>query len=235
MAERGRPEVPRVVVECAGCGAKLQRRESDMARLRTGRVFCSKECRDAVGCKPRRGVKTACETCGVELYSTPSTPRRFCSKECHDTGQRVDKIMARCELCGTEFQRQRSQPRRYCGRSCYADARNSTDVGRLHNGKPVRKTQQGYLVVFEPTHPRSYRHGYVLEHRHVMEQKIGRLLEPGEVVHHINGKKWDNRPENLELMEHGAHSSLTGMELREARAEMAAELAEYRRRYGSLT
>ena len=49
-------------------------------------------------------------------------------------------------------------------------------------------------------------------HRTVCEEKLGRVLRPDESVHHINGDKLDNRPENLQVMSASAHSRLHALE-----------------------
>jgi hypothetical protein len=71
-------------------------------------------------------------------------------------------------------------------------------------------TSEGYVTRWLPDdHPyrcMAHARGEVLEHRLVMAETLGRPLQPGESVHHRNGRRADNRPENLELWV-GNHSS----------------------------
>lgn len=48
----------------------------------------------------------------------------------------------------------------------------------------------------------------VLEHRYLMELRLGRRLKPSEVVHHRDGDKLNNADENLELTTRRAHPHL---------------------------
>ena len=63
-------------------------------------------------------------------------------------------------------------------------------------------TSQGYVILSGYIdHPNCYKNGKgtIMEHVLVMTKKIGRPLRKGETVHHVNGIRRDNRPENLEL------------------------------------
>lgn len=72
----------------------------------------------------------------------------------------------------------------------------------------------GYVRVLAPyAHPHKHANGYILEHRIVMESKIGRFLLPSEIVDHIDGLRLHNDPDNLRLFPSNAEhlrSTLTG-------------------------
>jgi len=66
------------------------------------------------------------------------------------------------------------------------------------NWKGTKYYSRDYSYIYKPDHPNSIK-SYVSEHVFVMSEHIGRKLEQGEIVHHKNGNRKDNRLENLEL------------------------------------
>lgn len=68
--------------------------------------------------------------------------------------------------------------------------------------------QKGYRLIYCPFHPAARRDGHVLEHRLILERKLGRFLLRSEHVHHLNGDTLDNRPENLEPVSGSRHRVL---------------------------
>ena len=79
-----------------------------------------------------------------------------------------------------------------------SDARKGIFCGDKHPRWKGGKTKKdGYVFIYSPDHPFKDHHGYVREHRLVVESQIGRFLEPKENVHHINKITDDNVPKNL--------------------------------------
>lgn len=111
--------------------------------------------------------------------------------------KRRPKVKRNCLNCGKEFLVWQSRidigKGKFCSISCAKTGRfNSQWTGGI-------KKCNGYIYVKYKNHPNATKKGYIKEHRLVMEKYIGRYLKKGEIVHHINGIRDDNRIENLKL------------------------------------
>jgi endogenous inhibitor of DNA gyrase (YacG/DUF329 family) len=228
--------VPKIKGKCQQCGEEIEFFPSQARR------YCSLSCRSQYAAehgpmptKPRTGTYVPCAICGEPVWRMKSEKsKRFCSRDCATAGNR-NGDEKECEGCGSLFYVVPSAPSRFCTRECYESHRQvRSSVGRMHNGRHVIRDWSGYLRIWEPDHPSSMQ-GRVLEHRWIVEQALGRYLATDEHVHHLNGVKDDNRPENLQLLDAQAHRLLTATEIKEQRASDATELTEYRRRFGPLT
>lgn len=141
----------------------------------------------------RPPVTLTCEHCR-KLFTVPYSTsvmgngRRFCSNACYLTTKDRRPTFA-CETCGKVAIRTKikstqgyNYKQRFCSRACQHESQRKG--GYVH---------RGYRIIHVNGRP-------VAEHRHVVEQAIGRYLSSEETVHHVSGDKLDNRyPENLEI------------------------------------
>lgn len=109
-----------------------------------------------------------------------------------------------CEACGgpitpPENSRVHAEyllERRFCSKRCEGKGKRGDAHPMWRGGKGV--STQGYRVIRVNGKPK-------LEHRHVMEQVLGRPLKRSEIVHHRDGDKLNNDPSNLELVDRASH------------------------------
>jgi hypothetical protein len=77
-------------------------------------------------------------------------------------------------------------------------------------------THLGYVWAYAPNYKWSDAAGKVYQHRYVMQEALGRKLEPYEVVHHKDGNRTNNHLENLEVLDASSHAALHHRERIEA-------------------
>lgn len=182
---------------CTGCDKHVQRPRYQARRSTTGRYFCSDECRDRVGSKPRTGQDVPCDNCGKprwtiqsELENHPNRAR-YCSNECKSEGARVPRVETTCEHCGEVELVLPSKASRFCSRACTGAAR------RRQPGETWMDPEKGYVWEFVAEGGRK------MQHRLRIEELIGRPLRTEEEVHHLNGDKTDNRVDGELTVWHG--------------------------------
>ena len=139
-----------------------------------------------------------CDWCGRQFDRHPATVKKhnFC-----------------CRQCLADFSNKRKNPSGYASLKDYTGQReNMAEINRRMNPSRMtievrQKLRQAHLQ--DEHNGRTYAkfHGRH-EHRLVAESLLGRKLKRGEVVHHIDGDKRNNHPENLMVMTAVEHNRL---------------------------
>ena len=129
------------------------------------------------------------------------------------------KVILKCRNCGKKILRYPYRVKRltskqskiFCNRKCKGEWQskylNKENHPHWKGGR--RKSKEGYTQIRLPTHHRANQNGYVLEHILVAEKKYNRKITTRNHIHHFNGIKDDNRPENLVLTINSKHDKFS--------------------------
>lgn len=152
------------------------------------------------------GLEVICPYCNESHRISKSRFNETKSKKfycCREHWKLDSKVSIKCLVCNKKKILYRSDRKiknrgQFCSKKC---ARKATPTGKdnkhWQGGRIV--DSKGYIRIWDLKKRR-----YVLEHRIVMDV----VANPTIHIHHKNGIKSDNRPENLEKLTHSEHSTL---------------------------
>lgn len=155
-------------------------------------------------------------------------------------------ITKQCKRCGKDMKVKPSRMDRsqYCSRQCANEGRkgiSASPATQFYKGMQGTRWNggvtygKGYRFVRQADHPRANSNGYVAEHILIWEQNNGGPLPDGWCVHHFNGIKDDNRPENLIGMPRkNHHPALDPGYIKEQLREVEKERDEWKYKYQEL-
>jgi DNA-directed RNA polymerase subunit RPC12/RpoP len=164
----------------------------------------------------RNGKGIVCRACGykstMKYTRKVENLRALGAKRASELGKPVGKkdpwyYPHACSYCGELTWHMKKDLNRVCGKCAYKirKVKSGLDHPNWNGGRYV---SGGYAVIkvepSDPYYPMTHATGYMLEHRYVAAKNLGRLLEDYEIVHHIDGNKLNNVPDNLEVLPHNA-------------------------------
>lgn len=209
--------------ECPGCAKEAEKPRNQTHLVKKGKyTTCSRECSRKVqsmyGNDPdkltRVGLNQKMEfyrkNIPLDVYTSNVDYKIFECSSC----RRVMQHSSALNLCQSCNQRREKPELRKSGRpsketlhSLLSNKTPWTKIGKMYgvSDNAVRKWAKSYGLEITPRKPRS---GNVSKQVLLVEKELGRSLKPGEVVHHLDGDKTNNCPENLIVLERDQHSKI---------------------------
>jgi hypothetical protein len=177
--------------KCKHCGSEW------IAMPKDTRKFCSWECHAAdKGHRPQKEVE--CSQCGNIFQVLDSLSREgrgvYCSKRCaYDA--RINRTPHTCECCGRPYDVEKSRDvARFCSRDCYIDFTNAERSPSWKGGEFIEK-RKGHVMRYRRIDGNPRTHHPL--HRLVAGDVLGRNIEQGEIVIHLDRDPKNNAPSNL--------------------------------------
>jgi len=145
-----------------------------------------------------------CKICGKQFktdsWKIKNGRGKYCSKDCMKVAFNT-QVTRVCKYCGVEFKTYPSRVKKGWGLYCSHRCHSNFEIGENSPCWLGGWVQDGYKWITKGGKR-------ILEHRYVLEQVLGRKLEENEIVHHLDGNKLNNHPENLQIMTHRDHAIL---------------------------